>query len=340
MLLRDFYFDLPKSLIAQAPTSVRSASRLLAVDKGSTQNFSDYNFSDLSRLLSPGDLLVFNDTQVIPARLYGSKQTGGKVEILVERMVDDVRAWAYLRASKAPKVGSFIVLDDDIRLEIIERKEERFLCYFHGASSIAEILDHLGSIPLPPYITRPANEADQNRYQTVYAKSKGAIAAPTAGLHFDQDIFTSLERKGIETAFITLHVQGGTFLPIRSQHIEQHKMHSEYIEVNQEVCDKIKQTKQRGHRVIAVGTTVVRTLEALAKDNTINPYQGDVNLFITPGYTFRLIDGMLTNFHLPESSLFILVCAFADQSRAMAAYRHAIDLKYRFYSYGDAMLIL
>ena len=340
MLLSDFHFDLPKSLIAQVPTEARSGSRLLSIDKGSASHFGDHCFFYLPQLLSPGDLLIFNDTQVVPARLFGTKLTGGKVEVLVERVIDDARAWAYVRASKAPKVGGYIVLDCGIKLEIIQRKEERFLCYFHDERPVTEIMDHFGAIPLPPYIDRSSTEFDQSRYQTVYAKNKGAIAAPTAGLHFDEEMFKALHRKGIETAFITLHVQGGTFLPIRTNHIEQHKMHHEYVEVNQEVCDKINQTKERGHRVIAIGTTVVRTLEALARKNKIEPYRGDINLFITPGYTFKLIDGMLTNFHLPKSSLLILVCAFAGYTQIMSAYQHAIDLKYRFYSYGDAMLIL
>lgn len=335
----DYYFDLPECLIAQTPCSRRGGSRLLMLNKQQS-TYEHHKFRELPDLLTENDFLVLNDTQVIPARLYAVKDTGGKVEILIERVLTKQRAWAHLGASKPLKIGSRIQLDCGIEIEVLSRRNGLYLCHFYCEQSILSLLDEFGSIPLPPYIKRELKKSDQVRYQTIYAKNKGAIAAPTAGLHFNSELFQQLKDKGIDYDFITLHVGAGTFKPVKHTDITQHKMHSEWVNVNQDVCDKINKAKAQGRRIIAVGTTVVRCLEALSKNNSLSSYQGDINLFIYPGYQFNMVDGMLTNFHTPESSLLVLVCAFAGYQLTMSTYQAAITAKYRFYSYGDAMLIL
>jgi S-adenosylmethionine:tRNA ribosyltransferase-isomerase len=338
MHVSDFSFDLPKPLIAQTPAAQRSASRLLCLD-GVSGVYEDKLFKALPELLNSGDLLVFNDTRVIPARLFGTKSTGGRVEVLVERVLDDHRVLAHVRASKSPKSGSTLVLEEEVHMEVIGRHQDLFELQSHDEGCVLDILERYGRIPLPPYIERDAEALDSERYQTVYASKAGAVAAPTAGLHFDQDMLDLLSSKGIEFAYVTLHVGAGTFQPVRVEDITTHTMHSEYIDVSNEVCDQVKATKQRGKRVIAVGTTSVRCLETASQNGEIHPYQGETDIFIYPGYRFRTVDALLTNFHLPESTLLMLVCAFAGYDNVMAAYQHAVEEKYRFFSYGDAMFL-
>ncbi len=333
----DFHFELPPELIAQQPLAARTASRLLYLD-GTSGTLADRQFADLPDLLAPGDLLVFNDTRVIPARLYGHKPSGGKVEVLVERVLDAHRALAQVRASKTPKLDGVLVLDGGIEARVLARHDDLFELAFSGAP-LLELLEQHGHIPLPPYVARPDTEADRARYQTVYARAPGAVAAPTAGLHFDNAILDALAARGVEKSFVTLHVGAGTFQPVRAENIEDHKIHAEYLVVNTETCAAVQQAHARGNRVIAVGTTAVRALESAAANGELTPYQGDTRLFIYPGYRFRCVDAMLTNFHLPESSLLMLVAAFAGHANIMAAYRHAIQARYRFFSYGDAMLL-
>lgn len=338
MLLSDFYYDLPKELIAQYPSEPRSASRLLSLN-GNSGTLCDGVIGDLPNLLQPGDLLIFNDTRVIPARLYGHKRTGGRVEILVERVLDGQRALAQVRAGKAPKPGSEIMIDGEIMITVLSRRENFFELRFETSQPLLELLECYGHMPLPPYISRSDTVVDAERYQTVYACHPGAVAAPTAGLHFDPPLLASLQARGIAQAFITLHVGAGTFQPVRVQHIEDHVIHSEFVEVSTQVCEQIQATRARGGRIVAVGTTVVRSLEAACRDGEIRPLQEDIRLFIYPGYRFQCVDILLTNFHLPESTLVMLVAAFAGQENIMHAYRYAIARCYRFYSYGDAMLI-
>lgn len=333
----DFYFDLPPELIAQQPLAERTASRLLCLD-GANGALADRQFADLPGLLEPGDLLVFNDTRVIPARLYGHKPSGGKVEVLIERVLDAHRALAQIRASKSPKVGGVLALDGGIEARILARHDDLFELAFNGAP-LLELLEHHGHIPLPPYVTRPDTAADRARYQTVYARAPGAVAAPTAGLHFDEILLAALAARGVQHTFVTLHVGAGTFQPVRADDIEEHKMHAEYLVVNAETCAVVQDARARGKRVIAVGTTAVRALESAAAGGILAPYTGDTRLFIYPGYRFRCVDAMLTNFHLPESSLLMLVAAFAGHAQIMAAYRHAVAERYRFFSYGDAMFV-
>ncbi|MDH3987276.1 MAG: tRNA preQ1(34) S-adenosylmethionine ribosyltransferase-isomerase QueA, partial [Gammaproteobacteria bacterium] len=290
-------------------------------------------------LLNAGDLLVFNDTRVIPARLWGHKDSGGKVEVLVERITGPQQVLAHVRASKSPRAGSKLLLDPDITVQVIERVDDLFKLEFTGDNSALDTLEAHGHMPLPPYIDREDEPCDRSRYQTIYAQTPGAVAAPTAGLHFDEGIMSQLRERGIDMAFVTLHVGAGTFQPVRVDNLEDHVMHFEYLEVDAAVCDKITATRERGGRVVAVGTTVVRSLETAARGGLPQPYRGETNLFITPGYRFRCVDAILTNFHLPESTLLMLVCAFAGYQRMMAAYRHAVARGYRFYSYGDAMFI-
>ncbi len=335
----DFHFDLPPELIAQFPTEQRSASRLLYLN-GQDGELRDMGFGDLPRLLQPGDLLVFNDTRVIPARLLGvKKDSGGKVEVLVERVLDCRRALAHVRASKAPRAGVRLVLEQEIEAEVEGRQDELFLLYFHDSRSVTTLLEQEGRMPLPPYIERASQTVDKERYQTVYARQKGAVAAPTAGLHFDQPILDRVRARGVNTAFITLHVGAGTFQPVRVDDIRQHRMHSEYAEISPAVCRQIRETKAAGRRVIAVGTTSVRSLETAASSGELAPFSGETDIFIYPGYEFQVVDAMITNFHLPESTLLMLVSAFAGFDNIMAAYRHAVVQRYRFFSYGDAMLI-
>ena len=336
MLRSDFHFDLPPELIAQYPLPERTASRLLTLINESVQ---DHLFTDLTELLQSGDLLVFNNTRVIPARLFGVKDTGGKVEVLVERVLDKYRVLAHVRASKSPKPDARLLLEDGVEVTVLGRQGELFELKFEGDSSAISQLEQHGHIPLPPYIEREDELNDRDRYQTVYAKEQGAVAAPTAGLHFDQPLLDKLTDMGVSFTFITLHVGAGTFLPLRVDKIADHHMHAEYIEVSDDVVEAVQQTRANGGRVIAVGTTSVRALESAVQHEELLAYSGDTNIFITPGYQFKVVDGLITNFHLPESTLLMLVCAFAGYDEVMAAYRHAVENSYRFFSYGDAMLL-
>ena len=338
MKLSDFHFDLPDELIAAHPPARRTASRLLCLD-GSTGTLDDRVFEDLPTLLRPGDLLVFNDTRVIPARLLGVKDTGGRVEVLVERFVDAQRVLAHVRASKSPKAGRRLVLEDALEAEVLGRRGELFELRFEAPDALAA-LERYGRIPLPPYIEREPEAADRERYQTVYARHPGAVAAPTAGLHFDEALLADIAALGVGTAFVTLHVGAGTFQPVRVDDIENHKMHAERVEVSAETCRKVREARARGGRVVAVGTTAVRSLESASRDGEIQPFSGDTDIFIYPGYRFRSVDALITNFHLPGSTLLMLVSAFAGREQVMEAYRRAVAQGYRFFSYGDAMFIL
>jgi len=334
----DFSFNLPEDLIAQFPLESRTSSRLLYMH--SNGQFQDHHFIDFPSLLAPGDLLVFNDTRVIPARLFGYKQTGGKIEIFIERVLDDKRVLAQLRASQSPKPQTQLYINDDISITVLQRINNFFELEFHGPYSIYDILQTVGHIPLPPYIKRVDIPKDRTRYQTVYAQKLGAVAAPTAGLHFDKAMLEKIRAINVEVAFLTLHVGAGTFSPIRVDDIRQHRMHAERLLVSAQVCEQVKATRARGGRVIAIGTTCVRALETASAEGVIKPYDGETRLFITPGYKFVSVDALLTNFHLSESSLLMLVCAFAGHSKILAAYQHAIAQKYRFFSYGDAMFVI
>ncbi len=338
MLRTDFTFDLPDELIAQRPLERRSDSRLLLLE-GATGQVHDRQFRDLQELLNPNDLLIFNNTRVLHARMYGRKETGGKVEILLERVLDDQHALAQVRASKSPKVGSRMVLIGDLPVTVTGRQGALFELQLAESESFFRVMEAIGHVPLPPYIDRPDDAADLERYQTVYSARPGAVAAPTAGLHFDQACLEALQNKGVEFGFVTLHVGAGTYQPVRVDRIEDHSMHCEYIEVDQQVCAQVAATRARGGRVIAIGTTSVRCLETASAGGVCQPYYGDTDIFIYPGYEFRTVDGMLTNFHLPESTLLMLVCAFAGQQQTLAAYAHAVQQGYRFFSYGDAMFI-
>ncbi|MFN5744541.1 MAG: tRNA preQ1(34) S-adenosylmethionine ribosyltransferase-isomerase QueA [Methylococcaceae bacterium] len=334
----DFYYPLPDALIAQAPPTVRSAGRLLYLDRQGLPI--DRMFGDLPDLLKPGDLLVLNDTRVIPARLYGRKSSGGRVEILVERILDAHTALAHIRASKSPKPDSILSLDGEFSCRVLAREADLFVLAFCDGVTVDEVLTAVGHIPLPPYITRSDSEEDQQRYQTVFAKVAGAIAAPTAGLHFDENLMSYLTEMGVELAYITLHVGSGTFLPVRVDDLDQHVMHAEICDVSEATVERIRATQQRGGRVVAVGTTVVRALETASVSGEIRPYYGETRLFIRPGFEFHTVDALITNFHLPESTLLTLVCAFAGYYRVMDAYRHAVAQAYRFFSYGDAMFLI
>ncbi len=334
MKLSDFDFDLPKSLIAQYPHKKRTGSKLLVAG----ESFVDTTFSQLGKFLQPNDLLILNDTKVIPARLYARKESGGKVEVLVERLIDKREALAMIKASRAPKIGSYIVLENGQRVQVANKSSELYSLIF-DTNSILGLLAKIGHIPLPPYIERDDEKRDIDRYQTVYAKKDGAIAAPTAGLHFDNALLSELTNFGIKHDFVTLHVGAGTFQPVKTQKIENHQMHSEYFEVNQGTVEKLKKTKASGGRVVAVGTTAVRTLESIALHKDIAARKGETDIFIYPGYKFGMVDAMITNFHLPKSSLLMLVSAFIGHEKMMQIYRHAINKEYRFFSYGDAMLI-
>ena len=336
MRLSDFHYDLPQSLIAQYPATERSSSRLLVVD-GTDGMYQDRLFTDLPELLRPEDILVFNDTRVMAARLYGRKETGGKVEILLERILAPDRALAQVKASKSPVAGSLLYVDT-WSLEVIGRKGEFYILENRGGD-FQQLMDQCGHMPLPPYIARDDETFDESRYQTVYAAQPGAVAAPTAGLHFDQVLLEQLAGQGVSSTHVTLNVGAGTFQPVRAQDLDQHQMHSEWLQVSAENCAAIEQARRRGGRVVAVGTTSVRSLETAAADGTLRPYTGDTRLFIKPGYRFRVVDAMVTNFHLPESTLLMLVSAFSGYDNIMAAYRHAVAERYRFFSYGDAMFL-
>jgi S-adenosylmethionine:tRNA ribosyltransferase-isomerase len=335
--LADFDYDLPAALIAQAPAASRSGSRLLHVDGA---RFADCRFSDLPDLLAPGDLVVMNDTRVINARIRGRKGTGGHVEMLVERITGNASALVQMKASHPPAPGAEIALAAGARAIVVSRKGRFFSLQFDGTGDLVSWLSQHGEVPLPPYITHRPDAADAERYQTVYAREPGAVAAPTAGLHFDPPLFAALERHGIARAFITLHVGAGTFQPVQTDKIEEHRMHAEWYAIPRETADAIADARARGGRVIAVGTTSLRALEAAARgDGSVAAGADETALFITPGYRFRVVDRLLTNFHLPKSTLLMLACAFAGYDVIRAAYSHAIDARYRFMSYGDAMLL-
>ncbi|MBH2937722.1 tRNA preQ1(34) S-adenosylmethionine ribosyltransferase-isomerase QueA [Serratia marcescens] len=343
MRVADFSFELPESLIAHYPQAERSACRLLQLD-GPSGALTHGVFTDLLDKLEAGDLLVFNNTRVIPARMFGRKVSGGKIEVLVERVLDDHRVLAHVRASKAPKPGAELLLGDDesIAATMVARHETLFELRFNDERDVFTLLNAAGHMPLPPYIARPDEDADRELYQTVYSENPGAVAAPTAGLHFDEPLLAALRAKGVEMAFVTLHVGAGTFQPVRVETIEDHVMHAEYAEVPQEVVDAVLACKARGKRVVAVGTTSVRSLESAAaasKEALIAPFFGDTSIFIYPGYHYQVIDALVTNFHLPESTLIMLVSAFAGYKNTMNAYQQAVAEQYRFFSYGDAMFI-
>lgn len=339
MQLSDFDFTLPKELIAKHPSETRSACRLLSLD-GATGQIEHGVFSDIIDKINPGDLLVFNNTRVIPARVYGKKASGGKIEILIERLLDNHRALAHIKASKSPKEGAKLILGEDASVNVIMLARHDSLFELQFPDDVLTILNKIGHIPLPPYIDRPDDSHDREVYQTVYSKIPGAVAAPTAGLHFDQPLLEKLKQKGIEMAFVTLHVGAGTFQPVRVENIELHVMHAEYAQVPQSVVDAVLACKARGNKVIAVGTTSVRALESAAqKTGKIAPFFNDTQIFIYPGYHFNVIDSLITNFHLPESTLIMLVSAFAGYQNTMNAYQEAVKQQYRFFSYGDAMFI-
>ena len=343
MKTREFNYDLPERLIAQKPCDVRSQSRLLHYSRAN-RCVSHLKFSNILDLVKPGDLLVFNNTRVIPARIYGFKETGGKVEILVERLTGEQQCLAHIKASKTPKPGSKITLCDadkehQFTVTVTGRENDLFVLSTDAEFSMANIMESIGHMPLPPYISRENTVEDFSRYQTVYADVSGAVAAPTAGLHFDEELLHKLKEKGVNSAYVTLHVGAGTFQPVRCESIKDHKMHFEYLVVSQETVDKCLQTQQNGGRIIAVGTTTVRSLEAASKNGQLEAYTGETDIFIYPGYQFKTIDALITNFHLPESTLLMLISAFAGKDEIKRCYEEAVAEQYRFFSYGDAMFI-
>ncbi|WP_293267323.1 tRNA preQ1(34) S-adenosylmethionine ribosyltransferase-isomerase QueA [Neptunomonas sp.] len=338
MLVKDFSFELPEELIASYPLEQRSASRLLCLE-GNSGELTHRQFSDVLELLSPSDLVVFNNTRVIPARLFGEKESGGKVEVLVERVLDQHRVLAHVRSSRSPKSGTALLLEGATHAIMVARHENLFELEFTGETPVIDLLEKHGHMPLPPYMKREDQLEDRERYQTVYNSQPGAVAAPTAGLHFDEALLAKLDEKGIQKAFVTLHVGAGTFQPVKVERIEDHIMHAEYIEVDEVVCEAVRATRARGGRVVAVGTTSVRSLESASQNGEIQPFFGDSSIFITPGYEFKSVDVLITNFHLSESTLLMLVSAFAGYEHTMHAYAEAVSQKYRFFSYGDAMCI-
>jgi S-adenosylmethionine:tRNA ribosyltransferase-isomerase len=344
MRTEDFDFYLPDELIAQYPTAERTASRMLYVN-GIDGQLADKKFLDLPDFLQSGDLLIFNDTRVIKARLFGNKHSGGNVEVLIERVINQHIAYAHVRASRAPKIGSKIKLANAFDVVVTARHDDLFELHFLSKLSVLDLLEKHGALPLPPYITHVATSEDEERYQTVFSKHWGAVAAPTAGLHFNEVMLNSLEQKGINIAYVTLHVGAGTFQPVRVDNIEEHKMHSELYSITQSTIDMISETKNRGGKVTAIGTTALRALESAARGSESNfnckllAGNGETNIFITPGYRFKVVDRLFTNFHLPKSTLLMLVSAFAGMDNIKQAYEHAIKKQYRFFSYGDAMLI-
>lgn len=337
MHISDFDFDLPEHLIAQNPPAVRGSSRLLVALPN--QPFADQHFADLLNYVRAGDVFVFNNTKVMKARLFGQKASGGKIEALIERVLDTHTALAHIRSSKSPKAGAELIFTGDIHATMTERVGELFKLHFSGEQTVYELLEQHGALPLPPYIVRSADDNDDNRYQTVYAKHQGAVAAPTAGLHFTDDLLSSLQQKGIEFAEVTLHVGAGTFQPVRVENIAEHKMHSEWFDVPADTVAKIAAAKTRGNHIWSVGTTSLRAIESAARSGTLQAGQGDTDIFITPPYPFQVIDRLITNFHLPKSTLLMLVSAFAGSERIRQLYQHAIGKEYRFFSYGDAMIL-
>lgn len=336
----DFHFDLPDELIARYPSEQRTDCRLLCVD-GESGALEHARFPDLLSRLEPGDVVVFNDTRVIPARLFGQKASGGKVEMLLERPLDAHRGLAHLRSSKSPKPGTELIFEGDIHAVVEGRRDALFELRFLGETPLIALLEQHGHMPLPPYITREDELADRERYQTVYARREGAVAAPTAGLHFDETMMEALRAKGVETAFVTLHVGAGTFQPVRVDDIREHHMHSEWLEVDESVCEQVNRAHAVGNKVVAIGTTSVRCLETANQggDGELAPYRGETDIFIYPGYRWRCVDALVTNFHLPESTLLMLVSSFAGYETVMRAYQEAVAEQYRFFSYGDAMFL-
>ncbi len=332
----EFDFVLPERLIAQHPPERRGASRLLRVCGA---GLDDRLFADLPALVREHDVLVFNDTRVLKARLFGVKESGGKVEVLIERLLDEHHALAQIRSSKSPKAGSRLLLADCLPVTVLGREGEFFRLRFDSAKNVSTLLEQYGQLPLPPYIAHAANAEDEQRYQTVFARQPGAVAAPTAGLHFDDGMLAALQAQGAQIAYVTLHVGAGTFQPVRAKNIHEHVMHSERYTVPQETVDAIRQAKLQGGRAIAVGTTSLRALESAAQQGEMQAGQDETRIFITPGYRFRVVNALLTNFHLPRSTLLMLACAFGGMDEMLAAYRHAVEQEYRFFSYGDAMLI-
>ena len=338
MLIEEFNFDLPQHLIAQTPLQKRDSSRLLVLNKN-TKSFSDKKFTDFVDLLNSNDLLIFNDTRVIKARLFGKKITGGKVEIMIERIIDDHHALAHLKTSKKILDGTIFEINKDVSVKVIKKENNLFYIEFNSNLSSYDILEKYGHIPLPPYIERSANLSDENRYQTIYAKESGAVASPTAGLHFTDEIFKALDDKKIKYTFLTLHVGAGTFQPVRENDLDHHQMHSESFNVPEKTIQMIDDTKLNNGRIVAIGTTVLRALESKFSEKTIQAGFKETSIFIKPGYTFKIVDALLTNFHLPKSTLFILVSAFSGSDTMKKLYQHAIKHEYRFFSYGDATFI-
>ena len=338
MRVSDFDYELPEELIAQFPTPRRRDSRLLVLDSASA-GVAHRTFPEIAEYLVPGDLVVVNDTRVIRGRFFATKPTGGRVEILIERILGPDRVLAWLRCSKKPRSGALLSIGHGRGFVVRSRREELFELEIAGTGDVERFIAQAGVIPLPPYIHREAADADDERYQTVYARRPGAVAAPTAGLHFDETLLATFDERGIEVARVTLHVGAGTFAPIRGESIRSHTLHCEWVEVSAAACDAVSRTRSRGGRVVSVGTTTLRALESAAAGGTPQPMRGETGLFIYPGYEFRCVDVLLTNFHLPRSSLLLLVCAFGGTDAVLAAYREAVARKYRFYSYGDAMLL-
>ena len=332
----EFTFELPQHLIAQHPPKQRGASRLLQLKEDGCEH---RMFAELPDLLREHDLLILNNTRVIKARLFGQKESGGNIEVMVERILDEHEVWAQVRASKTPKRGSRLLLAGCIDVTVLGRAGEFFHLRFEGDASVGSLLEQYGQVPLPPYITHIADAVDEARYQTVFACQDGSVAAPTAGLHFDEAMLANLSKQGNHAAYVTLHVGAGTFQPVRVDQVAEHVMHSERYAIPQATVDALEQARARGGRVIAVGTTSLRTLEGAAQSGVLRAGEGETSIFITPGYKFKVVDVLLTNFHLPKSTLLMLVCAFGGMDKMLAAYRIAVDNEYRFFSYGDAMLI-
>lgn len=346
MQVVDFHFDLPEHLIAKAPKQDRASSNLMSLN-GNTGEIEHNKFHQILDMINPGDLMIFNNTRVIPARMFGQKASGGKVEILVERIVDEHTVLAHVRANKSPKPGNVIILEGEVEATMVARHDDLFELKFSGDETVLSALERKGHMPLPPYIDRPDTEDDKERYQTVYNEKPGAVAAPTAGLHFTDELLEKLKEKGVQIEFVTLHVGAGTFQSVRVDDVKEHKMHSEYAEVPEHVVEAIQNTKKAGNKVIAVGTTSVRSVESAAwksamesgKPEQLKPFTGETDIFIYPGFEFKIVDAMVTNFHLPESTLIMLVSAFSGQDHILKAYNEAIAKEYRFFSYGDAMFL-
>ena len=338
VLRSDFHFELPPELVAQAPLPERSASRMLVLPPAPAPLL-DRGVRDLPEFLRAGDLLVFNDTRVIPARLFGHKDSGGRIEVLVERLLPGNAALAQVRASKPPRVDSTITLEEGTRLRVLGREDGFYRLRVDGDAAMDDVLERAGRMPLPPYIERDAEPADSERYQTVFARHRGAVAAPTAGLHFDEPLLDRLRALGVQFGHVTLHVGAGTFQPMRSERLDEHVMHQEWLRVDAALCERIRATRAAGGRIVAVGTTVVRALETASADGELHPFEGETRIFIHPPKPVRSVDLLLTNFHLPESTLLMLVSAFSGRERILAAYAHAVRERYRFFSYGDAMLL-